>query len=113
MKELEIVIPSEKLENLKRILNNHGAKGMMILNVFGYGKQKGNTQVYTREEVPGINLVPKLCVKSYVEDKYVEDIIRVILDELNMGNFGSGKIFVKNVEDVIRIRTGERGVDAL
>ncbi|WP_294379115.1 P-II family nitrogen regulator [uncultured Clostridium sp.] len=113
MKELEIVIPPEKLENLKRILNHHGAKGMMIMNIFGYGKQKGNKQIYTRDDMQGVNLMPKLDIKTFVEDKYVEEIIKTILEELNTGNFGSGKIFVKNVEDVIKIRTGERGIEAL
>lgn len=113
MKELEIIIKPEKLENLKRILDINGANGVMISSIFGYGRQKGLKQVYTREESVGVNLLPKLSVKTVVKDELVEPIIKMVLDELNTGSFGDGKIFIKSIEGAVKIRTGERDDDAL
>lgn len=113
MKELEIIIKPEKLENLKRILDREGARGVIISQIFGYGHQKGRGQVYTREETPGINVLPKLSVRTVVKDSIVENIISRVLDELNTNSFGDGKIFIKHVEEAVKIRTKERGEDAL
>lgn len=113
MKELEIIIKPEKMENLKRILDIEGARGVMITTIFGYGHQRGGGQVYTRDEVAGINLLPKLSVRTVVKDSIVDNIINRVLEELNTNSFGDGKIFVKDVERTIRIRTGETGEDAL
>lgn len=113
MKELEIVIKPEKLENLKRILDIEGAKGVMITSIFGYGHQKGGGQVYTRDETPGINLLPKLSVRTVVKDEIVDNIVDKILYELNTNSFGDGKIFIKDVEGAVKIRTGEKGNEAL
>lgn len=113
MKELEIIIKPEKLENLKRILDSEGANGVMIQNIFGYGKQKGVRQVYTRDENVGVNLLPKLSVRTIVKDGIVDNIIKKVLAELNTGSFGDGKIFIKDIENAVKIRTGEMGDDAL
>ena len=113
MKELEIVIKPEKLENLKRILDSEGARGVMITTTLGYGHQKGAGQVYTRDETPGINLLPKLSVRTVVKDEIVEGIINKVLEELNTNSFGDGKIFIKDIEGAVKIRTGETGNDAL
>ncbi|MBP3487451.1 MAG: P-II family nitrogen regulator [Roseburia sp.] len=113
MKELEIIIKPEKLENLKRILDSVGAGGVMITSIFGYGRQKGVRQVYTRDENIGVNLLPKLSVRTVVKDETVDDIIKKVLAELNTGSFGDGKIFIKDIENAVKIRTGEMGDEAL
>lgn len=113
MKELEIIIRPERFESIKRILDLEGAKGIMVSQIFGYGHQKGHGQVYTREDNPGVNLLPKLSVRTVVADDCIERTIAKCLEELNTSSFGDGKIFVKNVEDAVKIRTQERGEAAL
>lgn len=113
MKELEIIIKPEKFENLKRILDSEGANGIMVSSIFGYGRQKGIKQVYTRDDSVGVNLLPKLSIRTVVRDEMVDGIISKVLLELNTGSFGDGKIFVRNIENAVKIRTGETGDDAL
>lgn len=113
MRELEIIIKPEKLENLKRILDSEGANGVMISNIFGYGKQKGAGQVYTRDDNVGVNLLPKLSVRTIVKDEIVDNIIKKVVSELNTRSFGDGKIFIKDIGNAVKIRTGEMGDDAL
>lgn len=112
MKKLEIIIKPEKLEDLKSILDECKANGIMISNIMGYGNQKGYKQVYRGAEY-NVNLLPKVKVESVVEDVAAEDIITKVVAEINTGNYGDGKIFVYDVDDAVRIRTGERGKDAL
>lgn len=112
MKKLEIIIKPEKLEDLKSILDDSKANGVMITNIMGYGNQKGYKQVYRGAEF-NVNLLPKVKVETVVENSAAEDIIARVVDEINTGNYGDGKIFVYDVEDAVRIRTGERGKDAL
>ncbi len=112
MKKLEIVIRPERLEDLKNILNDCNAQGLMITNIMGYGKQKGYVQIYRGTETY-VNLLPKVKVETVVSADIAEVIIERVLKEINTGNYGDGKIFVYEVEDVVRIRTGERGQDAL
>ena len=99
MKKLEIIIRPERLDDLKNILNS-------------YGSQKGHKQVYNGVDFGG-NLLPKVKVESIVSDETYENIIDQIIEEINTGVYGDGKIFVYEVSDAIRIRTGERGNDAL
>ena len=108
MKKLEIIIRPERLDDLKNILNSNGAHGLMISNIMGYGSQRGHKQVYNGVDFGG-NLLPKVKVESIVSDETYEQII----DQINTGEYGDGKIFVYDVYDAIRIRTGERGTDAL
>ena len=103
MKKLEIIIRPERLDDLKAILNSNGAHGLMISNIMGYGSQRGHKQVYNGVDFGG-NLLPKVKVESIVSDETYE---------INTGEYGDGKIFVYDVYDAIRIRTGERGTDAL
>lgn len=112
MKKLEIIIRPEKLEDLKTILDGCKANGVMISNIMGYGNQKGFKQVYRGSEY-NVNLLPKIKVETVIADDIAEGIITKVVAEINSGNYGDGKIFVYDVEDAIRIRTGERGTKAL
>lgn len=112
MKKLEIIIRPERLEDLKQILNENNASGLMITNVMGYGNQKGYVQIYRGTECP-VNLLPKVKVETVVSAEDAEAIIDKVLQVINTGNYGDGKIFIYDVEDAVRIRTGERGKKAL
>lgn len=79
----------------------------------GYGHQRGLKQVYTRDEQRGVNLLPKISVRTVVPDKQVDAIIDAVVDRLATSSFGDGKIFVRNVERAVRIRTNERDSEAL
>jgi nitrogen regulatory protein P-II 1 len=112
MKKLEIIIKPEKLDDLKSILDESNANGIMITNIMGYGNQKGYKQIYRGTEY-NVNLLPKIKVETVVPTDLSEKIINRIVEEINTGNYGDGKIFIHDVEDAVRIRTGERGYDAL
>ena len=112
MKKLEIVIKGEKLEDLKKILTDCNANGVMISNIMGYGNQKGFKTIYRGTEY-SVNLLPKVKVETVVPQNIAELIIEIVLAEISTGNYGDGKIFVYDAEDVVRIRTGERGDTAL
>ena len=112
MKKLEIVIQPEKLEDLKSILDENHVNGLMISNIMGYGNQKGHKKVYRGAEY-NVNLLPKVKVETVIEPETAEKLIEEITSEIRTGTYGDGKIFVYEVEDAVRIRTGERGVNAL
>ena len=112
MKKLEIIIQPEKLEDLKGILDSCNANGLMISNIMGYGNQKGHKKTYRGAEY-SVNLLPKVKVETVVEAETAEVIIQRVVEEIQTGMYGDGKIFVYEVEDAVRIRTGERGSDAL
>ena len=112
MKRLEIVIRPEKLEDLQEILDECEAHGAMISHIQGYGNQKGHESRYRGAELD-TKLIPKLKVDTVVEDEKGEELISHIVENINTGNCGDGKIFIYNVEDAVRIRTGEHGSKAL
>lgn len=112
MKKLEIIIKPEKLEDLKGVLDTEEVNGLNIVNSMGYGNQKGIIKNYRGAEY-SVNLLPKIKVETVVADEVAPKLIDKIVDEINTGHFGDGKIFVYDVEDVIRIRTGEHGTKAL
>ncbi len=107
-----MIIKPEKLEDLKTILDECHASGIMITNIMGYGNQKGYKQVYRGAEY-NVNLLPKVKVETVVTDDIAEHIVEKVVKEINTGNYGDGKIFIYDVEDAVRIRTGERGTEAL
>lgn len=113
MKQIDIYIRPEKIEILKKILiDKYHAGGMTVLNVMGCGAQKG-----FQEELIGIrtnvNLLPKLKIEVIVNDEDVDKIVDDICESTATGNYGDGKIVIKNVEDVIRVRTKEHGNKAI
>ena len=118
MKELVMLIRPEKLEAVKEILDNVNCGGMTLSTVMGCGTQKGvSSEKGSVNELKGfkttINLLPKVKVEAVVDDGDVEKIIGLIREACATDHVGDGKIFVKSVEDAIRIRTGERGIKAL
>lgn len=111
MKKLEIVIKPDKLETLKSILDDCGCGGMTIMAVMGCGKQKGNLNEVN--EIKGlkvnINLLPKIQVNTVIADEILDNLLIQIKEQISSGNVGDGKVFIYDVEDAMRIRTGERG----
>jgi len=112
MKKIEAIIRPFKLEEVKDALLEEGIKGLTITEVRGYGRQKGHTETYRGSEYQ-IEFVPKMKIEVVVDDSLAEKAIDAILSVANSGQVGDGKIFISNIEDAIRIRTGESGVDAL
>ena len=112
MKKLEIIIKPEKLEDLKEVLDTEEVNGLNIVNIMGYGNQKGIVKKYRGAEYR-VNLLPKIKVETVVAKENAEKLIDKIVKEINTGNIGDGKIFVYDVADAVRIRTGERGKEAL
>jgi nitrogen regulatory protein P-II 1 len=112
VKRIEAIIRPFKLEEVKEALVEEGIRGLTISEVRGYGRQKGHTETYRGSEYR-IEFVPKIKIEVVVEDSKVEKVVDAILKTAKTGQVGDGKIFIYNVEDVVRIRTGESGKDAL
>lgn len=112
MKKIEAIIRPAKLEELKDELHKAKITGLTISQVLGCGQQLGWKEHYRSSEV-SINILPKIEVKLIVDDGEVEKIIDLIIKVARTGEVGDGKIFVSDIEDCVRIRTGERGKDAL
>lgn len=108
MKKIEAIIRPEKLDDVRRALERIGYSGLMISEVEGHGKQKGIVQQW-RGEKYRIELLPKIKIEIVAKDSDVENIIRAIMESARTGEIGDGKIFISEVKDAIRIRTGERG----
>jgi len=112
MKKLEIVTRPEKLDELRAILETFGVTGVNIFNMEGYGNQKGHYDGFDAEKKQ-IRLLPMIKVETVVDASIAGTLIEKISKGIRTGNYGDGKIFVYDVEDAIRIRTGERGKTAL
>ncbi len=110
--KVEIITRPEKLNTLKESLAQRGIKGMTVSNVMGAGNQKGKTEVYRGSEMT-IDLLPKIRIEIIAKEILVKDIIEVAKKTLNTGNTGDGKILLSTLENVIRIRTGQEGIDAI
>ena len=110
--KIEIITRPAKLEELKEALNNIGVLGMTVSQVYGCGLQKGHKEVFRGKEFD-INLVPKIKVETVVCEIPVERVIETAQKVLKTGKFGDGKIFVYELSDAMRIRTGQRCADAI
>ena len=112
MKKIEAIIRPFKLEDVKEALLEEGIRGLTITEVRGYGRQKGHKETYRGAEYE-IEFVPKLKIEVVVDDNIVEKVIDAILKTAKTGQVGDGKIFISSIEDAIRIRTDESGIEAL
>ena len=112
MKKVEAVIKPFKLDDVKDALLEIGARGMTVTEVKGFGRQKGHTEVYRGAEYL-IDFLPKIKIEVVVPDHMVKDAVDAIIRTARTGKIGDGKVFVSNVEEAVRIRTGEIGDDAI
>ena len=112
MKKIELIIRTEKLELLKGILTKYEYSGLTVMSAMGCGHQKGNSEEFEKLGIE-INLLPRLYVMTVVWDEDLDEILAEIIAKLSTGTVGDGKIFISNVEDVVRIRTGEHGKNVL
>lgn len=112
MKRIEAYIRVNKLEDVKQALEDAGVAGLSVGQVRGYGRQLGRTDKY-RGSTYAVNLLPKLHLEVVVPDEGVEDAIEAIVRSCQTGEIGDGKVFVSDVAEAVRIRTGERGESAL
>lgn len=112
MKKIEAIIRPEKLEVVRRALEQVGCAGLMISEIEGHGKQKGTVQQWRGEKYK-VELLPKIKIDVVVRDQDLDKIIKTIIDSAKTGEIGDGKIFVSTVENAVRIRTSEKGETAL
>ena len=112
MKKIEAIIKPFKLEEVKEALSDLGVKGMTISEVKGFGRQRGHREVYRGAEYQ-VDFVPKVKLEVIMESDLVSEAVRVIQEKALTGQIGDGKIFIIPVEEVIRIRTGEKGREAI
>jgi nitrogen regulatory protein P-II 1 len=112
MKKIEAIIRPFKFDDVKKALNTIGVQGLTVSEVKGFGRQKGHTELYRGAEYV-VDLVPKVKIEVVVEDPQLEPAVEAVRQAALSGKIGDGKIFVSHIEEVIRIRTGERGADAI
>ena len=101
-----------KLEDVREALTGLGVKGMMVTEIKGFGSQSGHTEIYRGAEY-AVNFVPKIRIELVVEAAQADEVVKTITDTARTGKIGDGKIFVLDVEQTIRVRTGETGADAI
>jgi nitrogen regulatory protein P-II 1 len=112
MKKIEAIIRPFRLDDVREALAEIGVKGMTLTEVKGYGRQKGHTELYRGSEYQ-IDFLPKIKLEVVVSDKLADRVVETILKVAKTGQVGDGKIFIYEVEDAIRVRTGEAGEAAL
>ncbi|MBC8438823.1 MAG: P-II family nitrogen regulator [Deltaproteobacteria bacterium] len=112
MKKVEAIIKPFKLDDVKEALSEIGIYGMTVTEVNGYGRQKGHKEIYRGAEYV-VDFVPKIKVEIVVSDERLDEAVETIRNAANSGKIGDGKIFISPVEQVIRVRTGETGTEAL
>jgi nitrogen regulatory protein P-II 1 len=112
MKKIEAIIKPFRIEDVKKALGEMGITGMTVLEVKGFGRQKGHSEIYRGAEYV-VDFIPKAKIEVAVSDDQAAAVVERIVTTARTGKIGDGKIFVYDLENVIRIRTGEQGVDAL
>lgn len=112
MKKVEAIIKPFKLDEVKSGLNGIGIMGMTVTEVKGFGRQKGHVEVYRGTEYE-VNFLPKIKIEVVVPDSIIDKVVSTIIEKARTGNIGDGKIFISSLEDVIRIRTQEKGETAI
>jgi nitrogen regulatory protein P-II 1 len=112
LKKIEAIIRPGKLDDIMKNLESIGIYGLNVSHVLGCGRQKGHSEVYRGSEVQ-VRLLPKVKVEVVVRDEDMDETCNVIIETARTGKVGDGKIFISDVENAIRIRTGEQGIDAL
>lgn len=112
MKKVEAIIKPFKVEEVKNALAGIGVQGLTIMEVRGFGRQKGHTEHYRGAEYT-VDFVPKIKIEVVVADRLLNSTVDVIVQAARTGQIGDGKIFISNLEDVVRIRTSEKGEEAI
>ena len=112
MKKIEAIIKPFKLDEVKEALHEVGLQGLTVTEAKGFGRQKGHTELYRGAEYV-VDFLPKVKIELVIEDNLVERAVEAIQQAAHTGRIGDGKIFISTVEEAIRIRTGERGNDAI
>ena len=112
MKKIEAIIKPFKLDEVKEALQDVGVQGLSVVEVKGFGRQKGHTELYRGAEYV-VDFLPKVKIEAAVDDAIVDRVIEAIEAAARTGKIGDGKVFVSTLEQVVRIRTGETGKDAL
>ena len=112
MRKIEIITRPYKLEDIKKALTDAGVKGMTVSEVKGFGRQRGHKEIYRGAEYQ-VDFVPKIKIELVIDATLVPGVLKAVQDAARTGEVGDGKIFITPVEEVIRIRTGERGAAAV
>ncbi|HYD48406.1 MAG TPA: P-II family nitrogen regulator [Terriglobales bacterium] len=112
MKKVEAIIKPFKLDEVKEALSGIGIQGITVSEVKGFGRQKGHTELYRGAEYV-VDFLPKVKLEIIVKDEVVTQVVDAVLKSAKTGRIGDGKIFVTPIEEVVRIRTGERGAEAI
>lgn len=112
MKKIEAIIKPFKLDEVKDALTDMGIQGMTLTEVKGFGRQKGHTELYRGAEYV-VDFMPKIKVEIIVPDNLADKVAEIVEKKAKTGKIGDGKIFISNVEEAVRIRTGQRGEDAI
>ena len=112
MKKVEAIIKPFKLDEIKEALHEIGLQGITVLEAKGFGRQKGHTELYRGAEYV-VDFLPKIKMDIIIDDSLVEEVVNSIVKTAQTGRIGDGKIFITNLEEAVRIRTGERGEDAI
>jgi nitrogen regulatory protein P-II 1 len=112
MKKIEAIIKPFKLDEVKEALQEIGVQGLSVIEARGFGRQKGHTELYRGAEYV-VDFLPKVKIEVVIADDILDDVIEAIIESAKTGKIGDGKIFVSDIQQAIRIRTSEDGVDAL